>query len=252
MSDREFSASIQYEVVKANLEKNNGIIKCEMCGKQLHSINDCHFDHIVPYSKGGKSIKGNCWILCVNCNLSKSNKQLKEFAMENKAKAFLRGVTIGEANPPIRKLAVDKTSKKMTKDRFDAEILRFIKEKGFIDLFNEEIIRDHIWVEDVTEVMYQAMIREDFASGIYNLGGNHPISHRQVAEIVINTMMHEGIIAKGPIDNYISMIDMPEELRGRFQFYTHSANQLSFITEISKGNDVKMAAYVRNLIRYNK
>ena len=129
---------------------------------------------------------------------------------------------------------------------------RFIKEKGYIDLFNEEIIRDHIWVEDVTEVMFQAMIREDMASGIYNLGGNHPISHRQVAGVVINTMMQEGIISKGSIDDYIKLIDMPEELRGKFQFYTHSDNQLSFISEISKGNDLKMAAYVRNLIRCNK
>ena len=53
---------------------------------------------------------------------------------------------------------------------------RFIKEKNYIDLFNKEIIRDHIWVEDVAEVMYQAMEKSNMKSGIYNLGGNHPIS----------------------------------------------------------------------------
>ena len=68
MNDRAFSDSVQYAVVKANLEKNDGLIKCEMCGKQLHSISDCHFDHIIPYAKGGKSIKENCQILCINCN----------------------------------------------------------------------------------------------------------------------------------------------------------------------------------------
>lgn len=129
---------------------------------------------------------------------------------------------------------------------------RFIKEKNFIDLFNKEIIRDHIWVEDVAEVMYQSMIRQDMTTGIYNLGGNHPISHRHVADIVIITMMEEGVIPQMPLDSYIKLIDIPEELREKFQFYTHAAGQLDFITEIAKGNDVKMKEYVKTLIKANK
>ena len=109
MNDRAFSDSVQYAVVKANLEKNDGLIKCEMCGKQLHSISDCHFDHIIPYAKGGKSIKENCQILCINCNLSKSDKQLKEFALEEKAKAFLRGESITETKPVVETPIIQKT-----------------------------------------------------------------------------------------------------------------------------------------------
>lgn len=129
---------------------------------------------------------------------------------------------------------------------------RFIKEKNFIDLFKNHIERDHIWVEDVAEVMYQAMVREDMTTGIYNLGGNHPISHRQVAEIVIETMMNEGVIPQMPVEHYIQLIDIPEELRDKFQFHTHAAGQLDFITEIAKGNDKKMESYVRALIKNNK
>ena len=129
---------------------------------------------------------------------------------------------------------------------------RFIKEKNFIDLFQNHIVRDHIWVEDVAEVMYQAMIREDMMTGIYNLGGNHPISHRQVAEIVINTMMEERIIPQKPVEEYIKLIEIPEELRDKFQFYTHAAGQLDFITDIAKGNNMKMKEYVKALIRANK
>lgn len=129
---------------------------------------------------------------------------------------------------------------------------RFIKEKNYIDLFNKEIIRDHIWVEDVAEVMYQAMQRKDMTTGIYNLGGNHPVSHRQVAEIVINTMIDEGVIPKADCDTYIKPIDIPVELRDKFQFYTHSADQLPFITEIAKGNDLKMKQYVKALIKADK
>lgn len=129
---------------------------------------------------------------------------------------------------------------------------RFIKEKNFIDLFNKEIVRDHIWVEDVAEVMYQAMIRPEVTTGIYNLGGQHPISHRYVAEIVVKTMMECEILPLGNVNNYIKPIEMPEELKEKFQFYTHAENQMDFISEIAKGNDVKMADYVRRLIKEGK
>ena len=105
---------------------------------------------------------------------------------------------------------------------------------------------------NVAEVMYQAMVRPDMTTGIYNLGGNHPISHRQVAEIVVNTMMEEGVIPTTDVDNYIKPIEIPKELREKFQFYTHAAGQLDFITEIAKGNDMKMKEYVKDLIKANK
>ena len=129
---------------------------------------------------------------------------------------------------------------------------RFIKEKNCIDLFNKKIIRDHIWVEDVAEVMYQAMIKTNMKSGIYNLGGNHPISHEYVAEIVISTMMEQDVITQGNIKDYIKLIDIPVELVDKFQFYTHAESQLPFISEIAKDNDRKMADYVRRLIKEGK
>ena len=100
--------------------------------------------------------------------------------------------------------------------------------------------------------MYQAMVRSDMTTGIYNLGGNHPISHRQVAEIVVTTMMEKGVIPTTDVDNYIKPVEIPEELREKFQFYTHAAGQLDFITEIAKGNDLKMKEYVKTLIKANK
>ena len=129
---------------------------------------------------------------------------------------------------------------------------RFIKEKNYIDLFQDHIVRDHIWVEDVAEVMFQAMKRKDMTTGIYNLGGNHPISHREVAEIVIETMMEEGVIPQESLEKYIKFIEIPEDLRGKFQFCTHAENQLPFITEVAKGNNVKMKEYVKALIKADK
>ena len=52
-------------------ERQAGI--CPVCKKHFE-INEMHADHIVPCSKGGKTDLDNEQILCVACNLEKSNK----------------------------------------------------------------------------------------------------------------------------------------------------------------------------------
>jgi ADP-L-glycero-D-manno-heptose 6-epimerase len=104
----------------------------------------------------------------------------------------------------------------------------------------------------VAEVMYRAMITDNFQNGIYNLGGNHPISHRRVAEIVIETIMEEGLIEEKDPAEYTKLIDIPAELRDKFQFYTFAEGQMESVSVITKGNEEKMKEYVRMLIRYNK
>ena len=124
----------------------------------------------------------------------------------------------------------------------------FIRDKGFIDLFRDHIERDYVWVDDLAEVLYQTMLKKDFDSGIYNLGGNHPVSTRKVAEIVIESFMEKGLLEGTIVEKYIQLIDMPEILRGKFQFYTHAEEQLEFISNITKGNEQKIRNYVRLLI----
>ena len=46
---------------------------CNIC-KDILSLNNAHADHKIPWSKGGKTELDNCQVLCVQCNLSKSNK----------------------------------------------------------------------------------------------------------------------------------------------------------------------------------
>lgn len=134
MAGRNFSEAVQFGVVKSNLEKNNGIIQCELCGKQIFSIGECHFDHIVPYAKGGTSTLDNCQILCVECNLKKSDKELKDILMEEKARQFLSGMSF-EAEPakPVTVIVPQSdTDRKMTKEKFDYIVGKFIEEKGDI------------------------------------------------------------------------------------------------------------------------
>ena len=56
--------------VKLEVWKRDGG-KCVMCG----ATSELHFDHIVPFSKGGTSVKAdNIQLLCARHNLEKSNK----------------------------------------------------------------------------------------------------------------------------------------------------------------------------------
>ena len=47
--------------------------RCAICNKEF-PINKMQADHITPWSKGGRTEKDNCQMLCTKCNLKKSNK----------------------------------------------------------------------------------------------------------------------------------------------------------------------------------
>ena len=48
--------------------------RCQKCGKYMPDGVGLHIDHIVPISKGGKSVLSNLQVLCSKCNGAKSNK----------------------------------------------------------------------------------------------------------------------------------------------------------------------------------
>ena len=53
---------------RAAYERQKGI--CPICGKHFE-FEEMHADHIVPWSKGGKTTPDNCQMLCRDCNLKK-------------------------------------------------------------------------------------------------------------------------------------------------------------------------------------
>lgn len=149
MNDRLFSDSIQYQAVLANLEKNNGQIKCAICGKILVSKSQCHFDHILAYAKGGKSTLDNCQILCTDCNLSKSDKELHDFMLEEKAKKFMSGVAITlDLSSSTQQTSID--GGKMTKEKFDKIVGEFIDKHG--DIKKVDFTRDKNGLPSVTYI----------------------------------------------------------------------------------------------------
>ena len=46
---------------------------CACCGA-AKDFKDMHADHKIPWSRGGRTEIGNCQMLCVSCNLKKSDK----------------------------------------------------------------------------------------------------------------------------------------------------------------------------------
>ena len=46
--------------------------RCALCNKPF-DLKDMHADHIIPWSKGGKTTLENGQMLCIQCNLKKSN-----------------------------------------------------------------------------------------------------------------------------------------------------------------------------------
>lgn len=52
-------------------------VVCTYCRKKI--VGKCHFDHIVPISRGGKHVRENLCVACKRCNLSKGPKLLTEW-----------------------------------------------------------------------------------------------------------------------------------------------------------------------------
>ncbi|MFX1590426.1 MAG: HNH endonuclease, partial [Promethearchaeota archaeon] len=64
--------SLRYRVLK----ESNG--RCALCGI-TKDIRPLDVDHIIPKSKGGKTIYENLQVLCSKCNRSKNNKDNQDF-----------------------------------------------------------------------------------------------------------------------------------------------------------------------------
>lgn len=54
------------------MERDN--YTCQICGRYMPDKFGIHIDHIIPVSKGGKTVESNLRVLCSSCNLHKSDK----------------------------------------------------------------------------------------------------------------------------------------------------------------------------------
>lgn len=69
---RDIPRPIQFRVLK----RENQV--CRTCGMPV-ADDDIHFDHVIPWSKGGPTHESNIQLLCGTCNRKKSDKFEEEF-----------------------------------------------------------------------------------------------------------------------------------------------------------------------------
>jgi exonuclease VII small subunit len=70
---RNISLGLRYKVMSRDK------FKCVKCGSSPATNHNCQLqiDHIIPFSKGGKTILDNLQTLCENCNLGKGNRHFE-------------------------------------------------------------------------------------------------------------------------------------------------------------------------------
>lgn len=73
---REIPRPVQFRVMK----RENQI--CSVCGSNVQDA-DAHFDHIIPYSKGGSSDESNVRLLCDVCNQKRSDRFEHEYLVRS-------------------------------------------------------------------------------------------------------------------------------------------------------------------------
>ncbi len=97
-----------------------------------------------------------------------------------------------------------------------------IREKGSVRLFRSdnpdyadgEQLRDFVWVGDCVDVARWALEDVSAPSGLYNVGSGEARSFRYKAEIIFREL---------GLDPKIDFIDLPDALKGKYQYYTRAS-----------------------------
>jgi ADP-L-glycero-D-manno-heptose 6-epimerase len=116
---------------------------------------------------------------------------------------------------------------------------QFLREQGYIDLFEGDIRRDYVHADDVARVLLQAW-QCGQPSGLYNLGSGVAISHREIAVKVVEVARS----ARLRVDSDpIRVVPMPDRLRGKFQFHTRAEGVPLWVAAITAEPLHKMVRY---------
>ncbi len=140
---RNISRIIPREIQFKVLKRDNQI--CQICGKNVFD-DDIHFDHIIPWSKGGPTEVSNIRLLCSDCNLHRSNSYENEFLISDFSEQLSEPMSIDTIEMYLSTVNfyyyIKNTENRIpTKDDFlendDFETAEFIEEriKSFISLF---------------------------------------------------------------------------------------------------------------------
>jgi 5-methylcytosine-specific restriction endonuclease McrA len=74
---RAFPASWRDAAIRASYDRDLKGVRCPVCAdvfRRPAELRRLHGDHIVPYSRGGRTTWANLQLLCARCNLRKHAK----------------------------------------------------------------------------------------------------------------------------------------------------------------------------------
>lgn len=99
------------------------------------------------------------------------------------------------------------------------------KENGYVKLFKSykegfkdgEQLRDFVYVKDVVDIIY-FMLKNDVDSGIFNVGTGKCRSFLDLAMATIKSASNSEVKK----DDVIQLVPMPEDLRGKYQYFTEA------------------------------
>src|SRR5207249_11745239 len=115
----------------------------------------------------------------------------------------------------------------------------FLRDRGLIELFEGDIRRDYVHVDDVARIFLRAW-ESGQASGVYNLGSGVTISHREIAEAAVRVARETGV----PLEaDPIRVAHMSDDLRRKFQFYTRAEGVLPWVAGATGNPQDKMVDY---------
>jgi ADP-L-glycero-D-manno-heptose 6-epimerase len=115
----------------------------------------------------------------------------------------------------------------------------FLKERGAIEMFEGDIRRDYVHVDEVARVLLHAW-QSGQASGVYNLGSGVAVSHREIAEGAVRVAREAGMRLDA---EPIRVIAMPADLRRKFQHYTKAEGVLPWVAQMTGHPVDKMVRY---------
>lgn len=70
---KQYQRKLMSDSLRYDIMKRDGF-RCQLCGASAKDGVKLHVDHIVPVSKGGKTVRQNLRTLCERCNLGKGSK----------------------------------------------------------------------------------------------------------------------------------------------------------------------------------
>jgi ADP-L-glycero-D-manno-heptose 6-epimerase len=120
---------------------------------------------------------------------------------------------------------------------------QFLRQHGYIELFDGDIRRDYVDVSDVARVLLDAW-QSRRPSGVYNLGSGVAIAHREIAEQAL-TIARDANIRLEP--NPIRVVPLPDTLTGKFQFFTRAEGLPSWVQALTGDPLAKMTSYWKHL-----